>query len=386
MIYSNDFYKIIENFAITNKDCASNFDVEWVKLSDKKTIISQSPSLIAGPVNFEDAENLYRSQEFQIPESGYLKIKDCKIVGYGLVVSEDCVILDENFTMPRNEIGHFGYFTDAHVEESNFCFGREYESAGKIRNAVLLMRRGDNVHGHWLLEILPRIPLAQKAADEGLVYIVSEGIPNYQIEMLVMLGISEDLIYKMSGDKCIECENLIIPSVAHTNRYWINPIANIAYNRIHELVRKETRIRTYNNYPSKIFITRSSRLNDPRPVVDGQILEIVAANLGYTIVDPGCVSWKDQVELFAGAKSVVGYLGSGLHNTVFTGSNAHVLAIQSNQTWNHLQTSIASIRSHKISYLFGEALDGFNEKSWETAFRVDEELMEFILMRFMHSD
>ncbi|MGT2487976.1 glycosyltransferase 61 family protein [Methylobacterium oryzae CBMB20] len=105
--------------------------------------------------------------------------------------------------------------------------------------------------------------------------------------------------------------------------------------------------------------------------------------MGYTLVDPGAVGWKRQIEIFSSATHIVGYGGSGLHNTVFTGSNATVLTIQSNQTFNYLQTSIATIRGHQISYLFGEALDGFNSRSWETAFKVDERLLRVVLERLL---
>lgn len=360
-----------------------NDTVQWLNFFPARTLNMADPSVIAGAIAFDRVANFYCNKILAIPEAGCMTVEDCSIIGYGLVEKGGNILLDRNLTMPKEEIGSFDYFKDARVDNNDFRLGRDYVRGNDLDSAVLLIRRGDVVHGHWLLEILPKVPLAQRVADDSSVYVVSAATPAYQIEMLCQLGISGDKIVKIDKHEIIKCKRLIIPSVAHANQYWLNPFANIVYDQLINSIERSDSVSNAAAISNKIFVTRSSRARDPRPVVDNDLVEDVAREMGYTLVDPGAVGWKRQIEIFSSATHIVGYGGSGLHNTVFAGSNATVVTIQSNQTFNYLQTSIATIRGHQISYLFGEALDGFNSRSWETAFKVDERLLRVVLERLL---
>lgn len=374
-------YRLVQKYEFISRSI--NNSVHWFNFFPPRRLAMADPSVIAGTIDFDRIADFYCDKVLPIPEAGCMIVEDCFIVGYGLVEKGGNILADRELTMPREEIGAFGYFKEARVDGDNFKLGRSYYTSNELDTAVLLIRRGDNVHGHWLLEILPKVPLAQRVADSSAVYVVSATTPSYQIEMLSALGIPGDKIVKIGEYETVKCKKLIVPSVAHVNQYWLNPFANIVYDRLIESVIGDDLAAGEGAAASKVFITRSSRARDPRPVVDNDLVEDVASEMGYTIIDPGTVGWKKQIKIFHAATLVAGYGGSGLHNTVFTGSNSSVLTIQSNQTFNYLQTSIATIRGHKIGYLYGEALDGFNAKSWETAFKVDERLLRLILERLL---
>jgi len=67
--------------------------------------------------------------------------------------------------------------------------------------------------------------------------------------------------------------------------------------------------------PENIFITRKKGIR--RNIINSEEIEQVAAQKGFTVVEPGNYTWVQQVKLFSNAKNVIGAHGAGLTNIMF---------------------------------------------------------------------
>ena len=343
----------------------------WQCLIPAQTLRSADPSGIYGSINFDSAYQMLARKTFHLPDIGCIHIRKGSVLGYGIATVGREALLDCNFTIANNELGLYGYFTELQRigdERISGC----YKTKLKLSEAVMLLHRGDTIHGHWLLEVLPRVLLSRKAGLDNPYYIVSSQIKEYQIEMLEALEIRRDRIVKIDRDEQIYCDRLVVPSIAHANLLWLHPFANETFNYLVE--EAASRLPDEPLF-ERLFISRQSRQNDPRALQNRIAVERVLIEKGYEIVDPGALHWLQQVRLFNGARAIVGIGGSGLHNTAYTGNKAQVITLQPNQNWNYLQASIASIRGHKHSFFFGESMAAFDEVTWETPFIVDRELL-----------
>lgn len=348
--------------------------VSWTCIDESRSISTPAPTLIAGATDLSIAVEAFGRKSFAMPEMGCLSISDCTAFGYGLVAKGDKVLMDRNHTLPREEIGQYGYFTELElVGDRKYRPREEYKKIADLKNAALIMRRGDTVYGHWLLEILPRLHLALQHSSKDMKYILSKEIPEYQIDIIQQLGVDRERLIFLGRDEAVFCSRLLVPSVPHTNRQWLHPFANQVFDHLVQMNRNRT------VGSDRIFVTRRSRHGDPRPLVNLTEIEAVATNNGFIVVDPGVIDWRTQASLFSQARVVMGLSGSGLHNTAFSRSNCHVLVLQPNQSFNFLQTSIAAIRGHRVSYLFGEALSGFDTAIWDTPYVVDPFLLDTLI-------
>lgn len=311
-------------------------------------------------------------------EAGCLVLDGAYLYDCGLAIKEDSLLLDPTISVPPAELGAWGWYSRVEAAGDNlYRIQRPVVATEVLPCAVALVRRGYNIHGHWLLEVMPRVLAALRLLKKDAIFVVGSMTPKYHIEMLEMLGVASDKIRYLAEDEAIFCDELWLPSVAHANQTWIHPYANETYDRLIEQVGGNPSRDAVES--GRIFVTRGSRSNDPRPLVNVSQIEDIAKSHGYLIVDPGAVRWQDQIRLFASASKVVGLCGSGLHNTVFTKRNAHVCVLQPNQNFNYLQTSIAAIRGHAISYLMGDCYSGFDRSTWDASYAIDPKLFNLML-------
>ena len=71
----------------------------------------------------------------------------------------------------------------------------------------------------------------------------------------------------------------------------------------------------------KLFVVRPSRM---RSLVNSDAISLVAIAAGYEVVDPGQMSFKEQVRLFSSASRICGPTGAWLGNLAFVPDGARV--------------------------------------------------------------
>ncbi|GJD84141.1 hypothetical protein HPGCJGGD_2016 [Methylobacterium haplocladii] len=345
----------------------------WYEFGSAKSIEMPSPSFLGGAGGLELLTR-FAGRPMTMPAHGCAVLTDAYAYGDGLAFVDDHLLLDSSVTASPIDIGAWGFFRDVGpLHDGKRRIDNWSEHPHRLGEAVLLARRSDFVYGHWLLETLPRVRLAQRLCSDQAAFIVSASIAEYQIEMLEQLGIARSRLFPLNPGIAVHCDRLIVPSLAHWSSNVVHDFACETYDAlITDCIARAGHGRAHD----RILVTRSSRKRDPRPLFNLADVEVVARRHGFVTVDPGAVPWWEQIAIFAQASAVVGQSGSGLHNTVYTGERGHVLVLQPNHSRNFLQTSIAAIRRHRISYLFGESFSAFDREGSECGYVIDVDLLD----------
>lgn len=55
--------------------------------------------------------------------------------------------------------------------------------------------------------------------------------------------------------------------------------------------------------------------------------ELIAARMGYHVIDPGTMSFDHQVSLFSNASAVTGQIGAALVNTLFSPTGCKIVGM-----------------------------------------------------------
>ncbi|MBV8398034.1 MAG: glycosyltransferase family 61 protein [Acetobacteraceae bacterium] len=177
--------------------------------------------------------------------------------------------------------------------------------------SVLCKKRGAWNYGHWLVEMLPKTLLAREAlAGLPLRYAVASPpgrIASIMKECLDRAKFDSNQIIWLQDGVAFFHDLILVDGMTQHGEY-ISPLA------IEHLQALKARIDRGSS--TKIYVTRK---NCPyRRFVNEEEIEGIASNLGYTVVDVGTLSFKEQISLFMGARQIAGVIGAGFTNAVFS--------------------------------------------------------------------
>lgn len=186
-------------------------------------------------------------------------------------------------------------------------------------NVVLCRKPGCHVYGHWLVELLPKAWLASQLPQRNTYMIQSAHgrIATIMRDTLASLGIAGDAIVE-AGPEPVWVERLVHIHGLSSHGTYMSPLAVACLQAIAECVQPGP--------AGPVFVTRGPA--QERRLVDEARLAACARKAGFRVVEPGAMSFTDQVSTFKGATRIVGVMGSALANLAFVqpGTEACVLA------------------------------------------------------------
>ncbi len=215
--------------------------------------------------------------------------------------------------------------------------------------ALLVFGPGADVYGHWLLDFMPRIVIAQQllgaALDDFVLPLPSE-TPEWVVRMIhTFCGIEPGRFrfYSRHNDLVI-CRRACLPSYAHNGQrgsYALHPLMRSFYGLFHNPGTPFPRRR--------ICLSRRNQEHHTQGVwrkfEARETMERMAAERGFEIVQPEDLGFLDQVDLFCSSDCILGEHGSGMHATVFAHPGTIVATIGA---WNAHQFQIAAAFNHRM--------------------------------------
>lgn len=199
--------------------------------------------------------------------------------------------------------------------------------AGRV---VVLAGLTDGMYFHWMLEVLPKLDLLQRAMavhspaasvwDQIDAVILSASLP-FQQETLRQLGVPASKILDWTGAEAGDCylqaDRLIVPSFparpAWTPR-WVC-----------EFLRRSFLPASPQNHGLRLYLSRQKAAN--RRIINEAEVEDILTDYGFQTVYLEALSVAEQAALLAQAERVVAVHGSGLTNLVFCRPGTQVLEL-----------------------------------------------------------
>jgi len=159
-------------------------------------------------------------------------------------------------------------------------------------------------------------------------------------EGLSLFGVKPEQIVEIDRGPAL-FERLLYPLPVASHPWAKSP------NAVAVLESLPDRIGAARDGPKRIYVTRNAgatrRLTNEDAVLD------VLRPLGFVVVDPGRLSFAEQIRLFAGAERIVGNCGAGLANLVFAPRGVRVFAL----TMPFMQDDFSGIdRTQTGTFLF----------------------------------
>lgn len=233
-------------------------------------------------------------------------------------------------------------------------FARELKRRQVLREGrpvVVAYDRGYPTYGHFLIDFLPRLIIAERMLGRdfgGAAVLIPSELPGWGTKILNDLFPGVKTLSFDGSQHSLKLSAAIIPTHCHIN-YMFHPFARDIFDAMKERVEPLLPDRT----AEFIFISRSG-VPSLRTTEDIEVIEKYAETLGACVVKLHTLSWREQLGYFMGAKLVVGEYGSGLHNTVFSANGVRTISLNRLQ---FLQSFIGALNSQRLTYVLPTKLD-----------------------------
>ena len=200
------------------------------------------------------------------------------------------------------------------------------ELPGKWTSLVSRWDNGTNYY-HWITDALTRlVHLQEFPEDVGI--ILRPGIARFAEDSLKRLGLWERV-------RLVEGEHLLVEN------YWF--AGPLALSGCPDPLGTEWLRKSFGAAGRKIFV---SRQGSTREVVNLRELEHAFHEAGWEVIDPGRLSFGEQMETFKQARVVAGVHGAGMTNVIWAPQGTRVVELMPKTFRNGCYEGISLAAGH----------------------------------------
>lgn len=223
----------------------------------------------------------------------------------------------------------------------------------RVREPAILIgcRWGGNI-GHFLVDSLPRLVAMQKIENEHPIHVVVGGpLSSWKAELLALAGFTKDRVIAI-GDHAVSFDKLYVPGRAGRVEHGFG-------GRLHRFF--EQQIQAPEKVPSltkyeRIFISRATRPNDRRTILNGEEMDRTLSRLGFVQLDMNDLSIAEKAMYFSHAKIIAGVIGAGLYNLLISQSRAHVVVVMPEVMGANKDILAIAGANQSVFYFYAEAV------------------------------
>lgn len=220
-------------------------------------------------------------------------------------------------------------------------------------------------YGHLMTEALSKLWgwETAKADDPGL-RLLSRTHPRYvgtdrvppDIELLTRFGVDPHDIARVDGPVRVGTLVAAAPMWHNQDPFYAHPGIAAIWDRL-----RERMVEPGQESPERIFVTRHE---GGRPCRNVEAVEALFADAGFAIVHPVGLTQPEQATLFAGARVVAGFAGTGMFNLAYAHRAEQVVVLSQESYDARNEHLFAAVHGAAIDYFFSPAEIAHPEGGW----------------------
>ena len=221
-------------------------------------------------------------------------------------------------------------------------------------------------YAHWLSESLPKLPLLDSITEgEDYPLLVDAALPAQIFESIERLNKRKREIIEIQSGERIRLNNLLLMEapgyVPFQPRIEASPISRhgtfstFSIKQMIEAIKRDVAIEE-KSARNRIFLKRG---NTYRALVNEDQVESLLKERGFIVLDPGTLSFDEQVKIFSNASMIVGPTGAGFANLLFAPEDCRtiILASANSMAAYYYWQILASTVGNSVSYVLGTPHD-----------------------------
>lgn len=336
-------------------DIEKNREISELSVLSAEGVYSEKPE-------FNDKRLSALSEDFResLPSVGLIKLNNVYLFGNGCLLTESRERIQSPFlpyTYLKSEEG---------IKQSSAAIRNLSPTQWRTRplritevkeTAALLTQRGDRIFGHWLVDLIPMFSLIKKHYPNALPIVKSsvlngEAIPD-MLEAFEIIGLDKEKALGLTENiDAYFCRELIVPTSVRYGQQ-LHPIVNEVYGNLRSPV--------VTNKPNrKLYLSRRKweKSGSHRVLINAAEVEAHYESLGFEIIHPELLTFREKIALFQNASEVVGEKGTALHLSLFTNSIKKMTVLlnpyERMTGLPLLQGEICKLQYCDVNYIMGE--------------------------------
>lgn len=242
------------------------------------------------------------------------RLKDVMIdLPSGVCVTADGVLVDETAQVARGLEPSLASVAFISLSDNTFAPDGWLEVAEPLLHCF---HPAAKVYGHFLFDVLPIVLLFGEAIRAGRMKMLMPRFPNWGLSTLRAFGIERrHILY--APREAIRCGDLLVPDTLLTlNTFMPNPgLCGLPAKAMGVGIATPWKSR---DASARIYLSREGQPNQSdRDIENEEDVRAVLRTLGFTVLEPANMTFKDQVNAINGASVIVGVHGSGFANLMF---------------------------------------------------------------------
>ncbi|MFQ5513189.1 MAG: DUF563 domain-containing protein [Myxococcota bacterium] len=302
--------------------------------SRRPLLIGRQPSAPADRAFLREHAFLI-ADSLPLPAAEYAVLHDCTVGGHGMIVDRSGHWIEDTAT-------------PYHRAQIRALRARETSPVQEIELPGLssVLASGGSAHTHWLVEGLMRLWVFPELGLRPRLLLPTP-LRSYQRRFFELLGYRKEDLLETRPDLVYRCEKLVswIFGVGH-QREVLRLVGSLS-----DAVGDGGRAR-----PERIFVPRSD-VEGYRECLNEELLFQGLARRGFELVLPSRLSAEEEIRVFRAARTIIGPLGAGLNNVLFSRPGARILAYTARSYMEPHLHVIAHLLEHELAYWFCDELE-----------------------------
>ena len=284
------------------------------------------------------------------PAEGIYEFCDVYVCGGKYVLLQDGAPLDFTFMDAENK--------SELIATMSQCIGggkvkplADHPQYRDTKANVVICKRGADNYGHFLVEVLPKLLILFDAGvRECTLWLADESKPFVELvqNLSRVLRLRIEVAF-VGSESVYRFPSLVLPS----------PVSQHDSRKSYTLLQTRDLLKhAYDIRPvaskNSVFVCRSGAVR--RKIVNFEGVRKVLDRARVAVIDPGAMSFKQQIQTFSSANVVIGGLGAGMTNMLFCGKESRMVLITpglgDNFFWD-----LCCLCGHKYTSIFAKPLD-----------------------------
>jgi len=318
------------------------------------------PSVVTGVrlLRPETQRSATRSRTMRFPPIEYYLTEAVRIVGRGITLSAQNECIEQ--TLPFHHIPELNGSRDARGTCS-----ASFDRTIKIAGTALVLPVSSPSMSHFIFEGLSHI--ASEMSDVQKVILTCSRQEYFEDVIHFLLGPHVEVLFRTPAKRAKECwavERAYVPIY----RFALHPAMMESVDKI---VSACGQPQSDNGF---IYISRRD-VNRYRIMLNEDRIISRMSNLGFDVLELGNMPEAEVIKKFSTAKMVVGPIGAGLYNSIFSPPGTAVLALAAPNYLRSFLNQCGAFRGLDLGYCFGPDFLSFEpeQRGGNNDFVLDED-------------
>nr|WP_279184475.1 glycosyltransferase family 61 protein [Acetobacter syzygii] len=289
------------------------------------------------------------------------KLFDVYVTLEGLVFTQDKKLVQQSIAQHTPEECAQGLSQILHAEQAQTV-------QVVTPSSLLLRKRGEQNYGHWMVELLPKLWLAEEHLPLCSLVVPHLG-GNFARVLRDSVALSTSFValyHEMGVQDVAFFKELVVVDGLTNHGVYMSPLA---FSRTDDMV-----ARVPGAQARRLYLTRKNR---GRTIRNEEGLIAFLQEQGFLCLDPAELTLLEQIKLFKNADCVVGVMGAAMTNIMFCRKGTRIINLAPGNMPDTFFYFIAGLRGLDYYEIRGKLCT--ETESWDSPFEIERDHLAHVL-------